>query len=95
MGRVAIKLAKECVFGSDVMARGKLPQDGLSFLKKTLRCVLLMLTHTHCPLPPTPTFRLQVPHVSGEDFVRKYWKPSLRAIHRACGRGKEKTIRMT
>ena len=31
VGRVAIRLAKECVFGSDVMATGKLYEEGLNF----------------------------------------------------------------
>ena len=37
VGRVAIKLAKEHVFGSDVMATGKLSEEGLHFIRLTLR----------------------------------------------------------
>ena len=37
VGRLAIKLARECVFGTDVMARGRLNKDGLHYIRYTLR----------------------------------------------------------
>ena len=37
VGRVAIKLAKESVFGTDVMGQGKLNERGLHFIRMTLR----------------------------------------------------------
>ena len=37
IGRLAIKLAKECVFGTDIMATGKLSKEGLDYIRLTLR----------------------------------------------------------
>ena len=37
VGRVAIELARDCVFGPDIMATGDLSAEGMSFIKKTLR----------------------------------------------------------
>ena len=37
VGRVAIQLARQCVFGPDVMATGILSTEGMNFIKKTLR----------------------------------------------------------
>ena len=37
VGRLAIRLAKDCVFGADVMATGKLSDEGMVFIKNTIR----------------------------------------------------------
>ncbi len=37
VGRLAIALARESVFGPDVMASGRLSEDGLLFIEQTLR----------------------------------------------------------
>ena len=55
LGRLAIHIARRCVFGTDVMASGQLSEEGLLFIKNTIRwvwwgkllCTLIMFSASH------------------------------------------------
>ncbi len=75
IGRLAIALARECVFGEDVMAASvsggpKLSGDGVAFIRQTLRHLFPK---------------------ADEEVFKSYWSSARHAIGRACTRAGKKT----
>ena len=55
VGKLAIKLAKECVYRADVAVQEKLSQEGLHHIRYTLRFVSIKNGNTYYSLqPPSP-----------------------------------------